>query len=411
MPVEDHDPFEERFATALRHAGGVFEPSRQDLAARGEARGRRLALRRRAAVLGGVSGVALAGVLVLSGAEGNGGGRQSVVTGSSAPSASPVQADPMTGAQLVRTLEKLLPEGRFTEEKGRGTGARLPYAGVVYDDGKGKAAVSVSLGRLRPGGEEARQTTECPDKVYIAYDACRTTTLSDGSKLMILQGYEYPDRRSGTRLWTAELVSPAGQHITVQEWNAAAEKGAPVSRELPPLAPARLTELVTAREWRTAADAITVDPAAPEPTAARGVPGGSVSSMLVSLLPRGLKVVSKSGADSGFGYAVVDDGKGASLVQVNVQPGMSEDEGELFGAGSRTLPDGMKVATHKKPGEKGGKGVVMWTVDTIRPDGYRVVISAFNSGAQYTAATRGTPALTMKQLEAVARNAKWYSRG
>jgi hypothetical protein len=49
----------------------------------------------------------------------------------------------------------------------------------------------------------------------------------------------------------------------------------------------------------------------------------------------------------------------------------------------------------------------MWTVDTIRPDGMRVVISAFNSGAQHTAATRGKPVLTMEQLRAIAVSPKW----
>ena len=105
-----------------------------------------------------------------------------------------------------------------------------------------------------------------------------------------------------------------------------------------------------------------------------------------------------------------DDGNGASLVQVNVQSDASDVEDQLFGDGTRTLPDGTKVVTHQRPGEKGGAGVVWWTVDTIRPDGYRVVISAFNSGAQNTAATRKAPVLTMKQLEAIATNAKWYAR-
>ncbi|WP_406338251.1 hypothetical protein [Streptomyces sp. NBC_00649] len=95
--------------------------------------------------------------------------------------------------------------------------------------------------------------------------------------------------------------------------------------------------------------------------------------------------------DDGFAYVVVNDGKGASLVQINVQPNMSDVEDELSGSGAQTLPDGTKVVTHQGPGEKGGQGVVMWTVDTIRKDGFRVVISAFNSGAQNTAATRTTP--------------------
>lgn len=51
--------------------------------------------------------------------------------------------------------------------------------------------------------------------------------------------------------------------------------------------------------------------------------------------------------------------------------------------------------------------MVMWTVDRIRKNGFRVVISAFNSGAQNTAATRTTPALTMTQLKAIATSGKW----
>jgi hypothetical protein len=86
---------------------------------------------------------------------------------------------------------------------------------------------------------------------------------------------------------------------------------------------------------------------------------------------------------------------------------MSDVEGDLFGSDAEVLSDGTKVATHQGPGEKGGAGVVMWTVDTIRTDGSRVVISAFNSGAQDTTSTRTTPALTMKQLRAIALSPKW----
>jgi hypothetical protein len=417
MPVEEHDPFEDRFASALRQAGGAFETDQHGLVTGGAARGRRLR-RRRAAVAGGVAAVALVGLgapLVLPGG-GTGGGRErSVAAAPSTPAASPTAPAAMSADDLIRTLEKLLPKGRFSNEQGRGTHQDPgPYVQVVYDDGKGKSAIAVSLGRVQPGGQDARQSTECPDKVYIPYDACVTRTLPDGSKFMVLQGYEYPDRRVDTKLWTAELVTPKGQHVSVQEWNAAAEKGAPVSRDEPPLSPAQLQTLATAPEWRAAIDATPVDPrvsTAPEPSAPQGVPGGSVSSTLASLVPKGIKVVSKSGADPEFGYVVLDDGRGASLVQVNDQADMADVEGQLFGSGARTLPDGTKVVTRKSPGEKGGAGVVMWTVDTIRPDGRRVVISAFNSGSQHAAATRTAPALTMKQLEAIATSTKWVPQG
>jgi hypothetical protein len=416
MPVEDHDLFEDQLASALRQAGDTFEPDRHALVVGGEERARRIR-RGRAAVVGGAAGVALVGLgaaMLLPGGHGADGQQRSVAAGPSTPAASAAPRTTVSGAQLVSTLKKLLPEGRFSQEEGRGTNdKRLPLARVVYDDGKGKAGIALSLARVPAGGQEAVQSTQCPDKVFIAYDACTSTTLSDGSKLMVLQGYEYPDRRVDTKMWNAELVTPSGQHISLQEWNSPAEKDAPITRDAPPLSASQLRTLVSAPEWRAAADAIPVRPGTPsaEPGATQGVPGGSVSKTLVSLLPKGLQVVSKSGADAGFGYAVLDDGKGASLVQVNVQPDMSDVEGQLFGDGAKTLPDGTKVATHQGPGEKGGQGVVMWTVDTIRPGGFRVVISAFNSGTQHTSATRTVPVLTMKQLEAIATSAKWRTLG
>jgi hypothetical protein len=174
-----------------------------------------------------------------------------------------------------------------------------------------------------------------------------------------------------------------------------------------------LKTLATAGAWLGVVDAIPVDPRAPTaaPAQPSGIDGRAVTSTLVSLLPKGVKVVAKSGPDSGYAYVVVDDGKGRSLVQINVQPNMSDVEDQLFGADAETLADGTKVVTHKEPGEKGGAGVVMWTADTIRTDGFRVVISAFNSGSQVTAATRTTPALTTKQLRAIALSAKWRGLG
>jgi NAD(P)H-hydrate repair Nnr-like enzyme with NAD(P)H-hydrate epimerase domain len=92
-----------------------------------------------------------------------------------------------------------------------------------------------------------------------------------------------------------------------------------------------------------------------------------------------------------------------------VQPGMSDVAGQLFDSGDETLPDGTRVAVHQGPGEKGGAGVVMWTVDTLRTDGRRVMISAFNSGTQNDAATRDTPALTIAQMREMALSPQWFS--
>ncbi|MGW7424872.1 hypothetical protein ACWGJB_33390 [Streptomyces sp. NPDC054813] len=411
------DAFEGRLSALLHDAGDTFDTDRGALAAAGTARGRRLRLRRRATVLGGAAGVALAGVggaLLVPW-----GGSSSVRPPASVGTAPHVTPSPAghaaTSDEMIRTLEKLLPKGEFSKAEGRGVdkGQPLvaPYAQLVYDDGHGAAAISVAVNRVAPGGYDARQAVRCPDKVYIPYDSCATSHLPDASVVTVLKGYEYPDRRVDTKLWTANLVTPDGHHVTVSEWNAAAEKDAPISREQPPLSAAQLKVLAGAKDWRGVVDAIPEDPRqTQEPPIAQGDGGKAIRQTLASLIPKGLKVVAHGADDdSQFTYLVVDDGKGRSLVQINVQPDMSDVEGDLFGAGSETLPDGTKVAERQGPGEKGGDGVVMWTVDTMRTDGFRVVVSAFNSGSQQTAATRKAPALTMKQLRAIALSPTWHA--
>ncbi|MGW0952003.1 hypothetical protein ACWCRF_00345 [Streptomyces sp. NPDC002405] len=425
MPDADHDPFEERLADVLRDTGTTFGTDQQTLAARGEAHGRRLRSRRRAAaVVGGAAAVALVGLggaLLLPGGQGDGVRQRSAAAGPSAragataPKTTALEttaATVMSGDELVRTLEKLLPKGRISNKDG-GSTDHDSYASVVYDDGGGKAAVAVYLNRVQPGSQEARQTTQCPDKLFIVYDSCTSTKLSDGSALMLLKGYEYPNSRNGTKRWTADLVTPAGGHIGIQEWNSATEKDSPVSREQPPLDLPRLKALATAHELRAAADAMPLGDRPAEPDPGPLTPGGSISAVLSRLVPPGIKIVSKSGPhDDGFGYVVLDDGRGTSLVQVNVQLDTRGDvDDELFGPDAEVLSDGTKVVTRRQSGEKGISGIVLWSVDTIRPDGRRVVISAFNSGAQNTPATREKPALTMKQLKAIATDPRWHPQG
>ncbi|MER5601691.1 hypothetical protein [Streptomyces sp. NPDC002265] len=423
MPVDPYDdrsgapagdPFEDRLSAALHETGGTFDTDRAALAAGGAARGRRRQLLRRTAVVGSVAGIALVGV---------GGALLAPWGGTSAAQPSSVATQPRPAGSksasssaafsrddVIRTLEKLLPGGKFSGQDGRGTDSEFPpYAQVVFDDGKGASAISVGVGRVRPGGKQARQTTQCPDKVFTLFDACTTTHLADDSVLMVLQGYEYPDKRENTKMWSADLITPSGQHVSVREWNAAAEKGSPVTRPEPALSVARLTELAAAKEWREIADTQPAPEEPAEPVTPAG-DGKAIVRTLTGLLPKGMKVVAKSGEDTEFAYLVLDDGRGRSFVQINVQPGSSDLAGELFG-GAEKLPDGTLVTSHQGPGEKGGSGVVMWTVDTLRTDGLRVVISGFNAASQQTDATRATPALTMKQLRTIALSPKWRTLG
>ncbi|MEU9588775.1 hypothetical protein AB0D84_03475 [Streptomyces sp. NPDC048193] len=423
MPESQHpSPFEDRLTAALRDAGDSFDADRAALAAGGRTRGRRARLRRRAGVFGGAAGIALVGVggaLLLPGGGHSAAPQQaSAAAPPSATAASPAPAASFSGDDLLQALEELLPEGEVSEEQAQGTVPGLPpYAHVVFDDGKGPAAIGISLDRVEPGSRDVRDRTTCPDKAMVPYDDCTTSRLADGSVLMIYQGYEYPDRRVDTKWWSAELVTARGQHVSLSEWNAPAEKDAAITRPQPPLSPAELRKVVTADVWRRVVDAIPEDPkaaarekaAASESAAPSRAPeasGAAIGKTLESLLPDGVDVVSRGEQEAEYAYLVLDDGKGRSLVQINVQPGMRDVAGQLYGS-AETRPDGTLLATSQGPGEKGGSGVVMWTADTMRPDGLRVVVSAFNTGAQHEDATRDAPALTMEQLQEIALSEQW----
>ncbi|MEV6617701.1 hypothetical protein AB0N31_28375 [Streptomyces sp. NPDC051051] len=425
MPVDQiHDPFEDRLSAALHQAGGTFDTDRAALAAAGEVRGRRLRLRRRAALAGGAAGLALVGVggaLLVPSGGGDGPRNGSVAANvSGKPTAAAVSADDM-----VRTLTKLLPEGKVTRGAARGTDSPLglpPLAQVVFDDGEGAGSVSLVVDRVQRGAgtfDPASVVTPCPglEMPGAVPDTCVTQNLPDGSVVTLIRGYEYPDRRGDAKAWSVDLVTPAGQRVSVSEWNAAAEKGEPVSRPEPPLSMAQLKSLAAAKEWRRVADALPEPAAAPTASGTgsaadtTGLEGRRILSILTDSLPDGVQVVSSGHDETEFAYAVVDDGKGRSYLQVDMQRDMSDEAGTLYGSGAETLADGTRVATRQGPGEKGGEGVVMWTVDTMRTDGRRVVVSAFNSGSQTTAATRPEPALTMDRLREIALSPQWEVLG
>ncbi|MGC0375187.1 hypothetical protein [Streptomyces sp. SAI-229] len=420
MPENQHqEPFEEQLSAVLHETGGGFDTDRSALITGGRSRGRRALTRRRAGVLGGVAGVALVGMggaMLLP--QGNSDGPDvSAAAGASTsqPSASATAPapDPVSGDTILGQLKELLPEGQFSQEDARGSADEPgPYAYLVHDDGRGAAAISVGFDRVEPGSAQVRQLTRCPDETFTPYDYCSSTRRSDGSLLRLFKGYEYPDKRVDTKYWSADLVTTKGQHVSVGEWNAPAQKGAPVSRAEPPLSAEQLKEVVTAEVWRRVVDAIPETPKPTEGAPTADVPpavsGKDIDETLVGLLPEGLDVVKKGDPDDGFTYVVVDDGRGESLVQVNVQYGMDDVAGQLY-ANGETLPDGTRVAVQQGNGDDRVAGVLMWTADTLRPgkDGFRVVISAFNNGAAHAEPSRGTPALTVDQLREMALSPKW----
>nr|WSW68252.1 hypothetical protein OG461_19735 [Streptomyces sp. NBC_00995] len=403
---KDRDSFEDGLGAAMKQAGKEFSAAGRPLLDGGVARGRRRTLlRRSAAVIGSMSALALIGLGGSLVTGGIGSSRDGGEVGAASPVLTPEQ-------QVSRTLAALLPEGRLSAQpgpEGGGTqdrkGPSPSGASVVYDDGHGKAALTVTLSR-QAAGRLDEDGPSCPDGNVNTFEACSAATLDDGSRLVLFKGWEYPDRREETKWWYADLLTPEGYRISVSEWNAPAEKGAPVSRAVPPLSLDRMKELVRAERWRPVLASLPEpEPQAPAGRAPKELSGAVILDRLTAQLPGGLTVKASGKQETEYAYVVVDDGRGKSLVQINVQPGMSDVD--LFGAGTEVLADGTKVVTHEGPGEKGGAGVRTREVDTLRPDGLRVVISAFNTANQNEAASREDPALTLAQLRSIATSKVW----
>lgn len=405
-------PLEDELGEALRRAGEGFTADRDALVDAGERRGRRLVARRRAAVVGGsVLALALvgAGSAWTGGLLGGGSGGSGQVDVAAPPQLVPEgSGGKVTAEQMLAVFQGLLPDGgRLAYTTAQGTDGP-PMVSGVFDDGNGKGAVMLGLSRVDPDGSHARELTECGDKELQGYDDCRTEQLVDGSKLLLYKGYEYPDRRVDTKVWRAVLVTPQGFQVDASAWNAPAEKGAGISRTDPPLTIEQLSTLVTSQQWYPALKAL---PAAEqEPTAVPESQAAlrdrkAVESLESLMAGLGIKtpVVSKGGED-GVGYVVLDDGKGKSLVVLRVSKAQSTHG--FTGPDLTTQPDGTTVQVTQGPVET-GKGVVVWTVDTLRKDGLRVLVSAYNTGEQHGKASRETPALTLEQLKKLALAPGW----
>ncbi|WP_371481475.1 hypothetical protein [Kitasatospora sp. NBC_00315] len=416
MPADD--TFEDDLLYAISRTGDAFQAPQAPLLAGGLQRGRRRWRRRSAvAIAGGATALALIGTGGVylaglggpaapaapagSGASGRGDASTGpTVTPSAAASAPVAPVTPVSGDEMVALLKALLPKGGTSVLDSRGTDGKpsgAAGADVVFDDGRGQAQIGVSVQRRSPE-QLRREDDKCPDQKFVPYDGCTSSTLPDGSTLTVLQGYEYPDRRADTKDWTATLVRPDGGVVSVNEWNAPAEKGRPVSRPNPPLTVAQLTALVTDRSWDKVVAGIVVTAEPPTPVLVKEYTAEEILSITAGLLPAGLTETETDGQD-GYANFVVNDGRGKSMVELNVQDWSGQHGLDQHFAGVQPLPDGTRVVTQHQGG--------MWTVDTLRKDGLRVVISAYNREGPNKPATRSTPALTDAQLQAVATSALW----
>ncbi|MFE2585778.1 hypothetical protein [Streptomyces sp. NPDC059378] len=142
------------------------------------------------------------------------------------------------------------------------------------------------------------------------------------------------------------------------------------------------------------------------------LPAHRMARVLKSLLPKGGKISDEFSQD-GYAQLVWNDGHGKSMIGVNAQPDMGDVLGghmgcerEYIECQALVLADGTLLKRVKRASEKGGSAVV-WVVDTLHPDGRRVVIQEVNAATEGGAVTRPEPPLTLDQLQTIALNPRW----
>ncbi|MFF4324264.1 hypothetical protein [Streptomyces sp. NPDC001568] len=410
-------PFEDELGEALRNAGAGFTPDSRALVEGGERRGRRLVARRRAAVVGGstlalalvaTAGAWTTGLLDL----GPGGGEVAAAppvptTGPADGSASRAGSGAVSGDQLLGILRELTAPVIVTNGESRGTGAEAgPYVRGVLDDGRGKGSLGVGLTRIDPAGAMAEEMTTCPTRKDVKnLDSCVVEKLPDGSRLLLIQSYVYDDERKDAKDWRATLVTPAGFLVDASEVNAPTEKDSKVTRPDPVLTMARMKALVLSEKWHPALNDLPAAPREWKPGDPKPGTNEVVAKDALGVLLREPRIdVVDRGGQGGYGYAVLDDGKGLSMVELVIE---RMKDSKSFPEDAVAQPNGIRMKVTQQPAEKNGSGVVRWTVDTLRPDGTRVTVSGYNAPKQTGTPSRATPALTLAQLKAIVLDDAW----
>ncbi|MFF3740635.1 hypothetical protein [Streptomyces sp. NPDC002566] len=153
-------------------------------------------------------------------------------------------------------------------------------------------------------------------------------------------------------------------------------------------------------------------PSTPLSDSGTSLSGRQMMRVLKSLLPKGGKI-SDTQSQEGYAAVVWDDGRGKSMIGVNSQTDMGDVldgrmgcEGQYIECQALTLADGTKVKRAKRASEKGGSAVV-WLVDTLHPDGRRVIVQEVNSYVEGGPVTRPQPPLTLDRLQTIALDSRW----
>ncbi|MFF2194272.1 hypothetical protein [Streptomyces sp. NPDC058157] len=323
----------------------------------------------------------------------------------------------LSGDDIGRVLASFLPKGadlkvvgiqgtHDAKQGGERAAVQAPTARIVVDEGTGPGLVGIGFGH----GDVTARNIGCPLQGGNPDEQCERTELPDGGVLVVSQGYERPSERQGPRMIQADMYTKEGRQVSVYTLNAAEEKSGTVTRSRTPLTAQQLKEIATSPKWDAVLAGLPASDAAKSAARPAGEPlAADIEKVVRGLLPAGVSVAETSGQD-GFLEALLHDGKGDTHFQINVQRLGGRQSGgvyaELYDGAERT-PDGTRVKVTEEPAEKGGKNAVEWTVDTVRADGLRVVVTVTNSTGPYQDANRSTPALTVDQLKRLALDKAW----
>ncbi|MBC2876469.1 MULTISPECIES: hypothetical protein [Streptomyces] len=413
MPLDDHDDaLARRLSAALKNAAEACPPPSPGLVDRATARGRRL---RRARFLQAGAGaatltlVALGGTLLLD-TGGAGGATPAEDVRPAAPRTARPSPTRVSGQEMVATLTSLLPKGgTVTGASGTGSGdaGQALTAKLTYTGAHGATALDIAIRRLNPGD----RPDGCLPVQVRPYDRCEARELPGGGTLYTTRSFTRPTGDTGQRRWYAELVTKDGVSLLLQEFGGGEEKATESGAD-PALTLDQLGSIVRSPAWHKAVDAL--PPAgAPSSSGKPTASDGRLARVLLSLLPPGGRITDLH-SDDALVQLVYDDGHGKSMIEVDVQDGMAEaldghmtcpsDAGDDCRA--RPLPDGTRVKVTRTPSEKGGDAVV-WTADTLRKDGRRVLVREINSFAESGPVTRSEPPLSLDRIRSMALDRKW----
>ncbi|MFC0437181.1 hypothetical protein [Kutzneria buriramensis] len=150
--------------------------------------------------------------------------------------------EPVSAEEMAATLQASLPTGST---------ARVAVAAapdlIRYDDGDGAVEMRVSVRRLAAG--QADQATACPPNWLKPYDRCTRRNLRGGAVVSVDQDHVQPLAQNGIEQWTVEFATPAGDFISLTEWNAPGPDADHPSRPHPPLSPDALQAVATSGWW------------------------------------------------------------------------------------------------------------------------------------------------------------------